>query len=157
MLSGVLPGPVSSFTLREACVQKRELTGRMNSTSGLRPESEAAVPQEPCGKKLNSSDPSIMQSAPLPLSLSQPKLENGHDFCKEEKLPDFFFFFKVKAHSYFPTSFASGVDWAAAIHDRGSYNSVAVELRDVFAPPWLPLARKLGGRAQSLSPSGKLR
>ena len=60
--------------------------------SRQRPESEAAVPQEPCGKKLNSSDPSIMQSAPPPLSLSPQKLENGQDFCKEEKLPDFFFF-----------------------------------------------------------------
>lgn len=156
MLSGLVPGPVSSCTLGEACVQKSKLTGRMNSTSGLGPESEAAVPQEPCSKKLNSSDLSIMR-VPPPHCHSLSNSQRMAMTSARKKSFRIFFFLKVKAHSYFPTSFASGVDWAAAIHDRGSYNSVAVELRDVFAPRRLPRARKLGGRAQSLTPSGKLR
>lgn len=53
-------------------VQKSKLMGWMNSTSGPRPESEGAVPQEPCSKKLNSSDPSIMQSALLPTVIVSP-------------------------------------------------------------------------------------
>lgn len=95
----------------------------VNSTSGLRPEPEAAVPRDPVVRKPHSSSLTLQNlqlcrappSPPPPrLSLSQQQLEKATTTAEG----------KVKIHPSFPTSFLLGLT-------EGSRNSVTVVLLHV--------------------------
>lgn len=95
----------------------------VSSTSGLRPEPEAAVPRDPVVRKPHNSSLTLQNlqlcrappSPPPPrLSLSQQQLEKATTTAEG----------KVKIHPSFPTSFLLGLT-------EGSRNSVTVEHRVV--------------------------